>query len=292
MTTGTGDCRLDDDLQARRNRLVPLRAPYSDGGFFQRDRTIHPPAYAPDYKTTVLRSPRQALLSLDSSLSELTGPVFGHSVIGPLDNDLICNYAKDGDPIGERILVHGRVLDETGRSVPNALVEFWQAKPAGRYRHKKDAYVAPIDLNFGGCGRTLTDESGYYFFRIIEPGPYPWRNYVNSWRPAHIHFSTFGTGFAQRLVTQMYFEGDPLIKLCPVLRTMPDENAIERLIASIDLNASIPSTCSAIASISCCAASVRCCSRTGAREIEPWFRSCLICGKRPRKPQALTSISV
>jgi len=136
--------------------------------------------------------------------------------------------------------VHGRVLDESGRPIPNALVEFWQANAGGRYRHKKDTYLAPIDPNFGGCGRTLTDADGRYFFRTVKPGPYPWRNYVNSWRPAHIHFSIFGSGFVQRLITQMYFEGDPLIKTCPIVNAIPDPDAIDRLIAPLDLNASVP----------------------------------------------------
>ena len=208
--------------------------------FFQRDRSIHPPAHAPGYKTSVTRSPRQALLSLQNSLSEITGPVFGYNDLGPLDNDLIRNYAKTGDPIGERIIVHGRVLDESGLPIPNTLVEFWQANAGGRYRHKKDTYLAPIDPNFGGCGRALTEVDGRYFFRTVKPGPYPWRNYVNSWRPAHIHFSIFGSGFVQRLITQMYFEGDPLIKTCPIVNAIPDPEAIDRLIAPLDLNASVP----------------------------------------------------
>lgn len=216
------------------------QSPDTPSELYQRDRSIQPPALTPNYKTSVARSPRHALLSVQNSLSEITGPVFGHNEIGELDNDLIRNYAKSGDPIGERIIVHGRVLDENGRPVPHTLVEFWQANAGGRYRHKKDAYLAPIDPNFGGCGRCLTDENGYYFFRTIKPGPYPWRNFVNSWRPAHIHFSLFGSGFAQRLITQMYFEGDPLIKLCPIVKTIPDQAAIDRLIAPLDLNASVP----------------------------------------------------
>ena len=211
--------------------------------YFQRDRSLHPPAYAPGYKTSVPRSPRQALLSIEQSYSELTGPVFGPADFGPLDNDLIKNYAQSGDPIGERIIVHGRVLDETGRPVPRTLVEIWQANASGRYRHKKDTYLAPIDPNFGGCGRTLTDENGYYHFRTVKPGAYPWRNYVNSWRPAHIHVSVFGSSFSQRLITQMYFEGDPLIRTCPIVNTIPDKAAIDRLIAALDVNAAIPFDC-------------------------------------------------
>jgi protocatechuate 3,4-dioxygenase beta subunit len=208
--------------------------------FYQRDRTLHPPALTPGYKTSVSRSPQRALLSLQNSLSEITGPVFGPSDLGPLDNDLLRNYAQDGEPVGERIVVHGRVLDENGRGVPNTLVEFWQANAGGRYRHRKDTYFAPIDPNFGGCGRALTDADGGYHFRTVKPGAYPWRNWVNSWRPAHIHFSVFGTGFVQRLITQMYFEGDPLIRLDPMIRGIPDQAAIDQLIAPLDLNAAIP----------------------------------------------------
>jgi protocatechuate 3,4-dioxygenase, beta subunit len=127
--------------------------------------------------------------------------------------------------------------------VPNTLVEFWQANAGGRYRHKKDTYLAPIDPNFGGCGRALTDAEGRYHFRTVKPGAYPWRNWVNNWRPAHIHFSVFGSGFAQRLITQMYFEGDPLIPHCPIVQGDPRCAAIDRLIAPLDLNAAIPLDC-------------------------------------------------
>jgi len=206
----------------------------------QRDRSWHPPAFAPDYKSSTTRAPRQALLSLRGTASELTGPTFGHGDIDPLDNDLLRNYAHTGDPIGERIIVHGQVLDENARPVPHTLVEIWQANAGGRYRHKKDSYLAPVDPNFGGCGRVLTDADGCYAFRTVKPGAYPWRNGVNSWRPAHIHFSVFGTAFAQRLITQMYFEGDPLIALCPIVNAVPDARAIEQLIAALDMNASVP----------------------------------------------------
>lgn len=208
--------------------------------YLQRDRGIHPPAYAPDYKTSVLRSPRNALISLQNSLSEITAPAFSADELGPLDNDLIMNYAKDGLPIGERIIVHGFVRDEFGKPVRNALVEVWQANAGGRYRHKNDRYVvAPIDPNFGGCGRMLTDENGYYFYRTIKPGPYPWRNRVNDWRPAHIHYSISGDGWAQRLITQLYFEGDPLIASCPILKSIPDEEAVRGLIALLDRGAAV-----------------------------------------------------
>ncbi|MCC8932693.1 MULTISPECIES: protocatechuate 3,4-dioxygenase subunit beta [Rhizobiaceae] len=211
------------------------------GAFFPRDRSLHPPAYTPTYKTSVLRSPQKALLSLDGTKSEITGPVFGHSMLGELDNDLIHNFAKPGESaIGERIIVHGRVLDERGRPVAGALIEFWQANAGGRYRHKKESYLAPLDPNFGGCGRTISDENGYYAFRTIKPGPYPWPNGVNDWRPAHIHFSIFGHGFSQRLITQMYFEGDPLIWKCPIVLTIPDRAAIEQLVAALDWSATIP----------------------------------------------------
>ncbi|TWG94603.1 protocatechuate 3,4-dioxygenase beta subunit [Mesorhizobium sp. J18] len=219
---------------------LPNRRPET-GAFFQRDRSWHPPAFTPQYKTSVLRSPQKALLSLDNTISEITGPVFGHNILGELDDDLIHNFARPGESaIGQRIIVYGRVMDERGKGVPGALVEIWQANAGGRYRHKKEGYLAPLDPNFGGCGRVITDEEGNYTFRTIKPGPYPWPNGVNDWRPAHIHLSIFGHGFAQRLITQMYFEGDPLIWKCPIVSTIPDRRAIEQLIAPLDMEATIP----------------------------------------------------
>ena len=210
------------------------------GEFFQRDRALQPPAYTPGYKTSVLRSPKLALWSLQNSLSEVTGPVFGADELGPLDHDMILNYAKTGEPIGERTIVHGRVMDENGRGVPHTLVEVWQANAGGRYRHRNDTYLAPIDPNFGGCGRMITDADGYYAFRTVKPGAYPFRNHVNSWRPAHIHFSLMGSGWAQRLITQMYFEGDPLIAKDSILATILDPAARDGLVAKLDFNASVP----------------------------------------------------
>ncbi|MBO9421409.1 protocatechuate 3,4-dioxygenase subunit beta [Labrenzia sp. R4_2] len=211
------------------------------GPYYQRDRQWQPPALTPDYKTSVSRSPQYSMISLETTVSEITGPVFGHNDINPLDKDLLSNYAKPGEsPIGERIILHGRVLDENAKPVPNTLLEIWQANAGGRYRHKKDTYLAPIDPNFGGCGRTLTDENGYYAFRTVKPGAYPWRNWVNNWRPAHVHISIFGSAFAQRLITQCYFEGDPLIAKCPIVNSIPDPDAVDQLVARLDLNATIP----------------------------------------------------
>jgi protocatechuate 3,4-dioxygenase beta subunit len=202
--------------------------------YIARDRGIHPPAYAPDYKTSVLRSPRKALLSLQQSLSEVTGPLFGRDELDPLDNDLLRNARVDNDPIGERIIVHGRVLDHQARPVRGALIEVWQANAGGRYRHTNDRYLAALDPNFSGCGRCMTDDNGAYYFRTVKPGPYPWRNRINDWRPAHIHFSLFGPAFVTRLITQMYFAGDPLLPLCPIYNAIPDAGARARLVAALD----------------------------------------------------------
>ena len=211
------------------------------GGFFPRDMSWQPPAYSSSYKSSVVRSPNRALLSMPQTLSETTGPVFGQSLLGPLDADLTLNYARQGESaIGPRIIVYGRVMDEAGRGVPGALVEVWQANAGGRYRHAKERYIAPLDPNFGGCGRTITADDGSYEFLTVQPGPYPWPNRANDWRPAHIHFSLFGEGFAQRLITQMYFEGDPLIPLCPIVQTIPNQDGVDSLIARLDMNNTIP----------------------------------------------------
>ena len=177
----------------------PVILPGEQGAYYPRDRDWHPPAFTADYKSSVLRSPKHALISMGQTASELTGPTFGHVKLGALDNDLIRNYSQDGtEAIGQRLIVYGQVLDENARPVPHTLVEFWQANAGGRYRHKREGYLAPLDPNFGGCGRTITDDDGRYWFRTIRPGAYPWPNGVNDWRPAHIHFSVFGHGFAQR----------------------------------------------------------------------------------------------
>ena len=212
-----------------------------EGGFKPRDRDWQPGALTPAYKSSVLRSPRVPLLSFPSSPSEETSPIFGHNTLGPLDNDLIHNFAQEGQSaIGPRIVVHGRVQDENGRAVPGALLEIWQANAGGRYRHAKEGYIAPLDPNFGGCGRVITDADGHYAFRSIQPGPYPWPNGVNDWRPAHIHFSVFGHGFAQRLITQMYFEGDPHIALCPIVGSLKSQAAVDALTARLDMGETIP----------------------------------------------------
>ena len=213
------------------------RAPRPGDEFLMRDTTSHPQAFEPRYKTSVLRSPRNALISLQQSLSEVTAPLFRPEELGPLDHDLILNYAKDGLPVGPRVVVHGFVRDQYGRGVKNALVEVWQANASGRYRHKKDTFIGALDPNFGGCGRMLTDDNGYYRFRTVRPGAYPWRNRVNDWRPAHIHYAISGDGWSQRLITQMYFEGDPMIATDPILRIVPSEEQIRGLIALQDIGA-------------------------------------------------------
>lgn len=209
--------------------------------FPPRDRARHPSALYEPYKSTRLRAPQQPLLQMPTGPAEEGGPVFGSDLIGPQDADLIHNFAAEGGAaIGPRIVMHGRVMDEFGRPVPGALLEVWQANAGGRYRHKREGYLAPLDPNFGGCGRVMTGDDGAYRFHTIMPGAYPWPNGPNSWRPAHIHFSLFGQAFAQRLVTQMYFEGDPLIPLCPIVQSVPDAAGVTALTATLDMDAAVP----------------------------------------------------
>jgi protocatechuate 3,4-dioxygenase beta subunit len=192
---------------------------------------------APKYKSSIKRAPLKPLIIMPHTLSELTGPVYGHETVQPGDNDLTKQHK--GEPLGERILVHGRILDEDARPVPNALVELWQANAAGRYTHVVDQHAAPLDPNFTGAGRTVTDAEGRYRFVTIKPGAYPWRNHPNAWRPAHIHFSLFGPSFINRLVTQMYFPGDPLFAYDPIYQGIPDEKARERMVSRFDMETTV-----------------------------------------------------
>ncbi len=178
------------------------------------------------------------MIFLPHTLSEVTGPVFGHPDISANDDDLTAH--GDAPPLGERIIVSGRVMDGNGHPVRNSLIEVWQANAAGRYNHIKDEHAAPLDPNFIGTGRTLTDEQGFYRFVTIKPGAYPWRNHANAWRPAHIHFSLFGPAFVTRLITQMYFPGDPLFAHDPIFQSIPDESARQRLVSKFDLETTQP----------------------------------------------------
>jgi protocatechuate 3,4-dioxygenase beta subunit len=200
----------------------------------------HPPYLSPAYRSTLLRAPSRPplLLKADPDTIEVTSPVFGHHEVAEHEADLTRQHS--GEPLGERITVSGRILDGSGRPIRNTLVEIWQTNSAGRYAHDRDQHPAPLDPNFTGAGRCLTDDDGHYRFVTIKPGAYPWRNHHNAWRPAHIHFSVFGTAFTQRLVTQMYFPGDPLFPFDPIFQSVPDAAARERLIAAFDIDATEP----------------------------------------------------
>jgi protocatechuate 3,4-dioxygenase, beta subunit len=197
-----------------------------------------PPYLYPDYRATRTRAPKRPLRPLPQTLSELTGPVYGQDAVAPLDHDLTRQH--DSEPLGERIIVTGRVLDSAGRPLRSTLVEIWQANAAGRYVHEVDQHPAPLDPNFTGAGRTLTDDDGRYSFVTVKPGAYPWRNHPNAWRPAHIHFSLFGRAFTHRLVTQMYFPGDPLFQYDPILQSVRDAKARERLVCDLELETTEP----------------------------------------------------
>ena len=206
--------------------------------WYEKADGVHPPTSFPAYRSNTHRSPRQPLIVLPQNLTEVTAPVFGEDRLGPSDDDLTRQFPDE--PLGQRIIVHGRVLESDGRPVPRTLVEIWQANAAGRYRHVNDNWPAPLDPNFGGAGRTITDDDGFYRFTTIQPGAYPWGNHHNAWRPAHIHFSLFGRAFTQRLVTQMYFPGDPLMPYDPIFNSIPSPHVRERLIARFDMDETKP----------------------------------------------------
>jgi protocatechuate 3,4-dioxygenase beta subunit len=200
---------------------------------YRRDpEGTHPPLGFEGYRSTALRYPKQPLVPLSQMLTEVTGPVLGPGRIGEFDNDLTRQHV--GEPQGQRIIVGGRLLDGDGSPVRNSLVEIWQANAGGRYRHLADQWPSPLDPNFDGAGRTLTDDEGRYEFTTIKPGAYPWKNHRNAWRPAHIHFSVFGSAFTQRLVTQMYFPEDPLFFQDPIFNSIPDEKARQRMVSRFD----------------------------------------------------------
>jgi protocatechuate 3,4-dioxygenase, beta subunit len=192
----------------------------------------------PGYRSTRWRAPDRPLVTLPEEFHRLDGPVFGEDAIGELDADLTRQHA--GEPLGERIVVSGRVLDDDGRAIPNALVEVWQANAGGRYKHEVDQHPAPLDPNFSGAGRCLTDSEGGYRFVTIKPGAYPWKNHTNAWRPAHIHLSLFGSAFRSRLITQMYFPGDPLFEHDPIFQSVRDPEARQRMISTFDLETTRP----------------------------------------------------
>jgi protocatechuate 3,4-dioxygenase beta subunit len=202
------------------------------------DGTVNPPYLYPDYRSTRLRSPLRPLVMLPESMHDPSGPVYGDGPLAESDGDLTCQHA--GQPLGERIIVTGRVLDGSGKPVRNALIELWQANAAGRYIHERDQHPAPLDPNFTGAGRCLTGDDGTYRFTTVKPGAYPWQNHPNAWRPAHIHFSIFGRAFTDRLVTQMYFPGDPLFAADPIFQSVRDPRARERLIAALDWETTTP----------------------------------------------------
>lgn len=204
------------------------------------DESAHPPYASPRYVSSVYRSPHEAPIRIRQTISELTGPGFARELVKPGVVDLTTSAGTGSPALGERIIVSGRVLEEDGRPLPNTLVEVWQCNAAGRYNHVSDVHDAPLDPNFLGAGRVLTDAEGRYQFVTIRPGAYPWRNHYNAWRPSHIHFSLFGPAYASRLVTQMYFPGDPLLELDGIFMSVPSAEARQRLVAHFDHATSRP----------------------------------------------------
>jgi len=207
-------------------------------GYRRAASGVHPPSDHRAYASTHKRAPRHEPISIEHSLSEITGPRFARDMLRPGDDDL--TLFAGAEALGERIIVTGRMLDEDGRAIPHSLIEIWQANAAGRYAHDRDQHQAPLDPHFAGIGKVMTDERGAYRFLTVKPGAYPWRNHHNAWRPQHIHFSLFGPSFATRLITQMYIPGDPLLALDPIFNSIPDAAARARLIASFDIDVTIP----------------------------------------------------
>ncbi len=205
--------------------------------YIREPADAHPPMDFEAYKSTALRHPKQPLVYLPQAITEITGPQLG-GLAGESDNDLTQQH--EGVPIGERIIVYGRVFDTEGKPLRDTLIEIWQANAGGRYRHKWDRWPADLDPNFSGAGRCVTDDHGHYTFTTIKPGPYPWGNHHNAWRPAHIHFSLLGRAFAQRLVTQMYFPGDPLFPYDPIFNSVRDQAARERMISRFSIHDTVP----------------------------------------------------
>ena len=204
---------------------------------YESEPGAHPPLDYPDYRSTGLRAPARPLVALPQRLTEVTGPLLGEDRVGELDGDL--TRQSDGEPIGQRIIVQGQVRDSDGRPVPHTLVEVWQANAAGRYAHERDTWPAPLDPHFAGVGRVMTGADGRYRFTTVRPGAYPWGNHHNAWRPAHIHFSLFGRAFTQRLVTQMYFPGDPLMAYDPILSSVP-QSSRGRLVSAFSMDDTQP----------------------------------------------------
>jgi protocatechuate 3,4-dioxygenase beta subunit len=229
--------QLENEAQAERAIYDPISE--TPTSYVREPEGAHPAMDYPGYKSTALRHPKQPLIYLPQTITEVTGPqLTAERIVGDYDNDLTRQHK--GEPIGERITVTGRVFDTEGKPLRGTLVEVWQANAAGRYLHRWDRWPAPLDPNFSGAGRCITDDQGRYSFTTIKPGPYPWGNHYNAWRPAHIHFSLMGRAFAQRLVTQMYFPGDPFFPYDPIFNSVADERARERMISSFSIHDTQP----------------------------------------------------
>ncbi len=226
------------DTQAEISAEISAISAAYDHSMADRGEETQPRLDYPPYRSSILRHPSKDLHQVNPEAVERYAPVFGHRDVDVLESDLTIQHR--GEPIGERVTVTGRVVDGEGRPIANQLVEIWQANAAGRYIHQRDQHPAPLDPNFTGTGRCLTGADGTYRFTSIKPGPYPWKNHQNAWRPAHIHFSLFGTDFTQRTITQMYFPGDPLFPLDPILQSITDQQERDRLVATYDHELTVP----------------------------------------------------